>query len=595
MSPFEDELPEDKAEIDESEQDIEPIKTAHSPAQPTPEQEEEHRCTHQPYRSWCKWCVMGRGLGEQHRSSPGSTIPKVGADYFFITAGGVKKEEELGYTDDDDGRRRRDEARAKGEIVKCVLVRCSLTKNVFAHVVPCKGVDEDDYTARLVAADIEWLGHTRVIIKADNERALKKLIRRAIDIIKVMDHHPEGISNEDPAPYDSQSNGGTEVGVRAIRGLFRTTKLCLEARINKYIPVDHALVPWLLEHVCLLLNARVRGPDGLTSWARSRGRAFNQRLLGFGERVLYKLPGKGPRHDPDGNMGTGWLEAIFLGYKRSSNSYILATKDGITTARSLARRPMANRWCEPALSEIKATPWSERERSDVKVRFEEAATAQDDPVGPPDAEKTFRRFRINKSDLTTHRYTEGCEQCEHTERYGQSKGGIGHSDACRARILEAIRQTPRGRSRLDDYELKINRNIAESIEKADRADKAVRDAQPRPEHPHPVHDGAQQERASASSSDSRPQQQQQSPANTRPEHISGGNSRDRSSCAKRAERAYDQPVAEEIPGNASTPEQDGGPPNELRDEEMAERANEDEAMETSFIGRLEPEIGDVAA
>ncbi len=137
LAPFEDELQDDRVEIDESEQDIEPIKIAHSPAQPTLEQEEQHRCTHQPYRSWCKWCVMGRGLGEQHRLSSASTIPKIGADYFFITAGGVKKEEEPGYSDDDDGRRQRDEARVKGKIVKCVLIRCSTTKNIFAHVIPC--------------------------------------------------------------------------------------------------------------------------------------------------------------------------------------------------------------------------------------------------------------------------------------------------------------------------------------------------------------------------------------------------------------------------------------------------------------------------
>ena len=33
----------------------------------------------------------------QHRSSPGTTIPVVGIDYFFITAGGVKKRDELEY------------------------------------------------------------------------------------------------------------------------------------------------------------------------------------------------------------------------------------------------------------------------------------------------------------------------------------------------------------------------------------------------------------------------------------------------------------------------------------------------------------------
>ena len=37
-------------------------------------------------------------------------------------------------------------------------------------------------------------------------------------------------------------------------------------------------------------------------------------MLGFGECILYKLPPKGPHSTPDGNMGTKWLEGVFLGY-----------------------------------------------------------------------------------------------------------------------------------------------------------------------------------------------------------------------------------------------------------------------------------------
>ena len=58
---------------------------------------EKHRTDHIPYRSWCKWCVEGRGRGAQHSASPGSSVPIVGADYFFMTSGGVKKREELEY------------------------------------------------------------------------------------------------------------------------------------------------------------------------------------------------------------------------------------------------------------------------------------------------------------------------------------------------------------------------------------------------------------------------------------------------------------------------------------------------------------------
>ena len=92
-----------------------------------------------------------------------------------------------------------------------------------------------------------------------------------------------------------------------MRGMFLTLKLCLEARIKRYMPVHHAIVPWLLEHASLILNMSEVGPDGFTAWARARGRGFNEPMFGFGEQVLYKLPSKGPMSKPDGNMGTKWL------------------------------------------------------------------------------------------------------------------------------------------------------------------------------------------------------------------------------------------------------------------------------------------------
>ena len=70
--------------------------------------------------------------------------------------------------------------------------------------------------------------------------------------VNVADDKSEGkfrrLSKEEPAPYDSQSNGGTDVGVMLIRCLFRTLKLCLESQVGRYVPVGHAVVPWLLEH-----------------------------------------------------------------------------------------------------------------------------------------------------------------------------------------------------------------------------------------------------------------------------------------------------------------------------------------------------------
>ena len=299
----------------EGEDDIEPLKKAKNPRLPSPEEVEVHNRTHIPYRSWCSWCVEGRGRGDQHRSAPSSSIPIVGIDYFFITAGGVMNRRELDHGPDQDGERELLAARKDGTIVKCLIIRCTATKCIFAHCVPCKGADEDDYVATLVVNDILWLGHTEVIVKADNERSIQSLVARSLDVLRIRaidEGNLARASTEQPPAYDSQANGGTEVGVMLLRGLFRTLRLCLEAMIGLRVPINHAIMPWLVQHTALLLTVQSRLPDGLTPWARARGRSFSQAMIGFGEMIMYKLPSKGPRSEPDGNMGARWRQGVFL-------------------------------------------------------------------------------------------------------------------------------------------------------------------------------------------------------------------------------------------------------------------------------------------
>ena len=60
--------------------EVEPVRIAADPGKPTDRQIEEHRMTHIPFRSWCRWCVLGRGRGLQHRARAGSLIPIIGMD-----------------------------------------------------------------------------------------------------------------------------------------------------------------------------------------------------------------------------------------------------------------------------------------------------------------------------------------------------------------------------------------------------------------------------------------------------------------------------------------------------------------------------------
>ena len=157
--------------------EVEPVKVATDPGRPTESQIEEHRMTHIPFRSWCRWCVLGRGRGLQHRARPGSLIPIVGIDYFFLTSSGIKLKHELKMDDE-----QIDAARQRGDLTKYLVARCYVSKSVFGHVILRKGLDADGIVVDKILQDLEWLGHTRIIVNADNEPGIQALAHRAIEL-----------------------------------------------------------------------------------------------------------------------------------------------------------------------------------------------------------------------------------------------------------------------------------------------------------------------------------------------------------------------------------------------------------------------------
>ena len=75
-------------------------------------------------------------------------------------------------------------------------------------------------------------------------------------------------------------------------------------------------------------------------------------------------------------MGSRWLEGVFLGYRRSSNTCIVATVDGVANVRSIYRRPAENRWSFERVARIAATPWSTRETPEVHFADNKAEPAE---------------------------------------------------------------------------------------------------------------------------------------------------------------------------------------------------------------------------
>ena len=64
------------------------VRNFRDPGQPTAKEHQEHMTTHRPYRSWCKFCVMERGVNAPHRRSDAQDdlegVPHVSMDCGFL-------------------------------------------------------------------------------------------------------------------------------------------------------------------------------------------------------------------------------------------------------------------------------------------------------------------------------------------------------------------------------------------------------------------------------------------------------------------------------------------------------------------------------
>ena len=265
-------------------EDVEPRRVMPTPVLPSQADIDEHMVDHNPYRAWCDSCVAGQGQEVPHkRSDHGKRhIPLVSFDYFFVAKKGMFTRAEWQIE-------KAKPENVDAESLKVLVVRDSMTKCMFAHAVEKKGDDEQGYIVDCLVRDIEWLGHSKVVFKTDNEPAIVKVLRESLKSLRI-----EGIeqaAEEHPPPYDPQANGEIENTVKMVKGRARTFVHALEQRILKKIPPTHPVLSWLVEHAAMSMTRRSRGADGMTAWQRARGRPFGARMMEFGEFMRFKVNG----------------------------------------------------------------------------------------------------------------------------------------------------------------------------------------------------------------------------------------------------------------------------------------------------------------
>ena len=172
---------------------------------------EEHRIDHWPPRTWCDECNEGHGRERRHgKVSEQHRVAIVSLDYALVTRNGsVVEEGDPGWDDE--------------EALKLLIVKDSLSRAVFAHAVPKKGVDDKRFAVDIVVEELLWLGYAKVILKSENEPSIVKLLKETLAVLKVLGLDQAG--EEHSPPYDSQADGSVENAVKLVNCRLRTLKL----------------------------------------------------------------------------------------------------------------------------------------------------------------------------------------------------------------------------------------------------------------------------------------------------------------------------------------------------------------------------------
>ena len=125
------------------------------------------------------------------------------------------------------------------------------------------------------------MGHLRLVLKADQEpalRALRTMARRQFKLELMAESSTVG---------ESHSDGEVENAIQQVQGQARTCKLQLERRLKTSIGMESPLLPWLVRHAAATLNRYRVGVDGFTAYRCPRGRKFSAEVAEFGECVWY--------------------------------------------------------------------------------------------------------------------------------------------------------------------------------------------------------------------------------------------------------------------------------------------------------------------
>ena len=78
------------------------------------------------------------------------------------------------------------------------------------------------------------------MLKTNNEPTILALLTESLRELSI--HGLEKVMSEKSPEYDPQANGNVEIGVKIVKGMFRTFKSGLEDELGYCVPARHPLM-----------------------------------------------------------------------------------------------------------------------------------------------------------------------------------------------------------------------------------------------------------------------------------------------------------------------------------------------------------------
>ena len=294
---------------------------------PSDAERRAHEIHHMPYRSWCEYCVRGRGKESPHlsRYEQGNDIPVVQMDYAFLHETSDKEAKVTFLTMVDN---------SSGQMVAMAVQKKGHVKFVESFLL--KSLESFGVTGEMVLQTDEETGPTDNTwqLREKRQSSSDKLPRKAANQTRTLNEH-----------------------TKSVEAMVRTMKEVIEDTAHNRLSATDNIASWMIRHAEFFQTRFSVGKDVKKPLKRRHHKYYTSQLLPFGSAVDVKVRDEETERS---KFDSRFIPNIWLGRATESDEHVVGTAQGVYTARSVRPKNDQEVWNSGLIKSMKGTPWAPR-------------------------------------------------------------------------------------------------------------------------------------------------------------------------------------------------------------------------------------------